>query len=240
VVWGVDAGKPENGDRNNMVAKKQRPAKASNKFDANLFLTSVGAGRRSVNYKTKDIIFRQGDVADAVYYIEKGSVQITVVSDQGKEGIIATLGDGEFLGEGCLAGQEFYLASAHAMKPTTAVTVDKATMIAVLHEQQKLSDMVISFLLTRNIQIEADLVDQLFNSSEKRLARALLLLANFGKEGKLEAIVPKVSQEDLASRVGTTRARINFFMNKFRKLGLIEYNGELKVHSALLNVIVHD
>ena len=167
-------------------------------------------------------------------------MQITVVSDQGKEGIIGTLGAGDFLGEGCLAGQKLYLASAHAIKPTTVVAVEKATMIRILQEQPKLSEMFTSFLLTRNIQIEADLVDQLFNSSEKRLARVLLLLANFGKEGKLESVVPKISQEALAARVGTTRSRVNFFMNKFRKLGLIEYNGELKVHSALLNIIVHD
>jgi len=223
-----------------MPAKKRKPAEAATKFDAKLFLTSVGDGRRSVKYKAKEFIFQQGDAADAVYYIEKGSVQITVVSDQGKEGIIATLGEGQFFGEGCLAGQEFYLASAHATKQTTAITVDKATMIRVMHEQPALSEMFMSFLLTRNIRIEADLVDHLFNSSEKRLARALLLLANFGKEGRLESVVPKVSQEDLAATVGTTRARVNFFMNKFRKLGLIEYNGELKVHSALLNVIVHD
>ncbi len=223
-----------------MTAKKSATASPSKDFDAKLFLTSVGAGRRSVNYKTRDVIFRQGDNADAVYYIEKGSVQITVVSDQGKEGIIATLGEGLFFGEGCLAGQEYYLATAHATKPTTAVAIDKAAMMRLMHEQPELSEMFMSFLLTRNIRIEADLVDQLFNSSEKRLARALLLLANFGKEGRLETVVPKVSQEDLAATVGTTRARVNFFMNKFRKLGLIEYNGELKVHSALLNIIVHD
>ncbi|WNK01272.1 Crp/Fnr family transcriptional regulator [Thalassospiraceae bacterium LMO-JJ14] len=223
-----------------MTAKNSAPASPSMKFDAKLFLTSVGTGRRSVKYQAKDFIFRQGDAAESVFYIEKGKVQITVVSDQGKEGIIATLGAGQFLGEGCLAGQECYLASAHAVEPTTAVTVDKAAMIRVMHEQPELSEMFMSFLLTRNIRIEADLVDQLFNSSEKRLARALLLLANFGKEGRLETVVPKVSQEDLAATVGTTRARVNFFMNKFRKLGLIEYNGELKVHSALLNIIVHD
>ncbi len=209
-------------------------------FDSKLFLASVGDGRRSVKYKPKDMIYRQGDAADAVYYLEKGSVQITVVSDEGKEGIIATLGEGDFFGDGCIAGQDLYLASASATQQTTAITVDKATMISTLHDHPKFSEMFISFLLTRNIRIEADLVDQLFNSSEKRLARVLLQLSNLGKEGKLEAIVPRVSQEALAARVGTTRSRINFFMNKFRKLGLIEYNGEIKVHSALLNVIVHD
>jgi CRP-like cAMP-binding protein len=188
----------------------------------------------------RETIFRQGDRADAVFYIEKGRVQITVVSDQGKEGVIAMLGPGEFFGEGCLAGQELHMASATAVKEAIVVSIDKATMIRVLHEQPALSEMFMAFLLSRNIQIEADLADQLFNSSERRLARVLLLLANFGKEGKMETVVPKISQEILAAKVGTTRSRINFFMNKFRKLGLIEYNGELKVHSALLNIIVHD
>ena len=216
-----------------------KKAKSIPIFDVDAFLTSVGTGRRSAKYKAEAAIFRQGDAADAIYYIEKGRVQITVVSDQGKEGVIGMLGVGEFFGEGCLAGQEFYLASATAVGPsTTASAIDKETMLTVLQEQPALSKMFMSFLLTRNLQIEAELVDQLFNSSEKRLAR-VLLLANFGKEGTLEP-VPKISQDVLAARVGTTRARINFFMNKFRRLGLIEYNGELKVHSALLNVIVHD
>lgn len=209
-------------------------------FDAKLFLASTGAGRRSVEYRPKETIFRQGDPADAVYYIEKGKVQITVVSDQGKEGVIAMLVAGEFFGEGCLAGQELHMATASATSRTTIAIVDKPTMVRVLHEEPKLSEMFMSFLLARNIQIEADLVDHLFNSSERRLARVLLLLANFGKEGKLEMVIPKINQDILAARVGTTRARINFFMNKFKKLGLIEYNGTLKVHSALLNVIVHD
>jgi CRP-like cAMP-binding protein len=209
-------------------------------FNAEAFLTSVGSGRSNVKYQSKDVLFHQGDRADMVYYIEKGSVQISVVSEQGKEGLIGMLNAGDFVGEGCLAGQEFYMVSAIATKPTSAVKITKASMIRVLHEQPELSEMFTAFLLSRNIQIESDLVDQLFNSSEKRLARVLLLLASFGKEGKLEAVIPKVSQETLAARVGTTRARVNFFMNKFRKLGLIEYNGELKVHSALINIIVHD
>lgn len=223
-----------------MASKRPKTPQLAPTFDAKLFLASVGDGRRSVKYKAKDIIFSQGAAANAVYYLEKGSVQITIVSDQGKEGVIATLGAGDFFGEGCLAGQELYLATASALKQTTAITVDKATMIRVLHEQPAFSEMFMSFLLARNIQIESDLVDQLFNSSEKRLARVLLLLSNFGKEGKLEAVVPRVSQEALAARIGTTRSRVNFFLNKFRKLGLIEYNGEIKVHSALLNIIVHD
>ena len=182
----------------------------------------------------------QGDPADAVFYIEKGKVQLTVVSEQGKEGVIAMLGAGEFFGEGCLAGQPLHIASASAMSNSIMVRIEKATMVRVLHEQPALSETFMAFLLSRNIQIEAELVDHLFNSSEKRLARLLLLLAHFGKEGKLEPVIPKIGQDVLAARVGTTRSRINYFMNKFRKLGLIEYNGELKVHTSLLNVILHD
>ncbi len=223
------------------MAPKQSEAPVSGiTFDTNLFLSTVAAGKRSVKYKTNEVIFSQGGTANAAYYIEKGNVQITVVSAQGKEGVIATLGEGDFFGEGCISGQDYYLSTASATKPTTAITVDKATMIRALHEHPTFAEMFMAFLLTRNVRTEADLVDQLFNSSEKRLARVLLLLSNYGKEGKLEAIVPKVSQEALAARIGTTRSRVNFFMNKFRKLGLIEYNGEIKVHSALLNIIVHD
>ena len=216
-------------------------------FDAGSFLASLGAGRNRMKYAPRDVIFCQGDPADAVYHIEKGGVQITVVSDQGKEGVIAMLKAGEFFGEGCLAGQEVHMGSATAVGETVVVSIDKATMVRAMHEHPNLSEMFMRFLLLRNIQIEADLVDQLFNSSERRLARILLLLANFGKDGKLEMVIPKISQETLAARVGTTRARINFFMNKFRKLGFIEYSGGtqsqnagLKVHSSLLNVIVHD
>jgi len=187
------------------------------------------------------VIFHQGDPADAVYYIEKGSVQITVVSEQGKYGVIGVLHAGQFFGEGCLAGQALHLSSASANEQTTAVTIDKAAMQQVLHDESEFSEMFMSLLLTRNGQIEADLVDHLFNDSEKRLARVLLLLANFANTGTLDTVIPKVSQEDLAARVGTTKSRVNFFMNKFRKLGLIEYdNDTLKVHSGLINIIVHD
>jgi CRP/FNR family cyclic AMP-dependent transcriptional regulator len=182
----------------------------------------------------------QGDPANAVFYIEEGNVQLSVVSEHGKEGVIAMPSAGDFFGEGCLAGQSLHIGSATAMSNSVIERIEKETMVRVLHEQPALSEMFMAFLLSRNVQFEADLIDQLFNSSEKRLARILLLLANFGKDGKLEPVVPKISQEILAARVGTTRSRINHFMNKFRKLGLIEYNGELKVHSALLNVIVHD
>jgi CRP/FNR family transcriptional regulator, cyclic AMP receptor protein len=209
-------------------------------FDSRTFLTSVGAGRSSATLQPKEIIYRQGDPADAVYYIEAGKIQVTVISEHGKEGVIAMLEPGEFFGEGCIAGQPFRMASASATAKSTIVQIEKAAMIRVLHEQPAISEMFMAFLLSRNIQIEADLVDQLFNSSERRLARLLLLLANFGKEGKLESIIPPISQDILAAKIGTTRPRINFFMNKFRKLGFIEYNGGLKVHSSLLNVIVHD
>jgi CRP/FNR family transcriptional regulator, cyclic AMP receptor protein len=209
-------------------------------FDARTFMMSVGAGRSTKKFKSRKNIFQQGDPADAVFYIQEGEVKLTVVSAQGKEGVIAILGPGDFFGEGCLAGQRLHLASAIAMSAATIVRVEKDTMIGVLHDEPKLSEMFMTFLLSRNIQFEADLVDQLFNSSEKRLARVLLLLANFGKGGKMEMIIPKINQEVLAAKVGTTRPRINFFMNKFRKLGLIEYNGGLKIHSSLLNIIVHD
>lgn len=223
-----------------MAKKPSRKTLRVPNFNAEAFLTSVGSGRSNVKFHAKEVVFHQGDRANSVFYIEKGAVQISVVSEQGKEGLIGTLNAGDFVGEGCLAGQELYLSSATATKPTSAVKITKAAMLQVLQEQPDLSEMFTAFLLSRNIQIEADLVNQLFNSSEKRLARVLLQLASFGKEGKLEVVIPKVSQETLAARVGTTRARVNFFMNKFRKMGLIEYNGELKVHSALINIIVHD
>jgi len=209
------------------------------RFDAQSFLATVGVGRTIEKYQPGEPVFLQGDSADAVFYIQKGGIQITVVSKQGKEGVVAMLRTGEFFGEGCLAGQPLHIATATATTESTIARVARATMVRVLHEEPDLSELFMSFLLSRNIQVEADLVDQLFNSSEKRLARILLLLANFGKEGKMESI-PKISQEVLAARVGTTRSRINFFMNRFRKLGLIEYNGGIKIHSALLNVIVHD
>jgi CRP-like cAMP-binding protein len=210
------------------------------KFDVKTFLSSVGSGRPIEKYKRKKIIFQQGDPADAVFYIQSGKIELSVVSREGKERVIAILGAGDFFGEGCLAGQPLHMASAIALAESTIFRIEKQAMIRVLRDEPTLSEMFMAFLLSRNIQFEEDLVDQLFNSSERRLARVLLLLANFGKEGKLEAVMPPISQELLAARVGTTRSRINVFMNKFRKLGLIEYNGHLKVRSALLNLIVHD
>jgi len=209
------------------------------KFNAQAFLDTVGVGRFIGKYKTGEAVFLQGDPADAVFYIQKGKVQITVLSKQGKEGVIAVLSQGEFFGEGCLAGQPLHIATATVTAESAIVKIEKQTMIRVLRDEPTLSQMFMSFLLARNVQVEADLVDHLFNSSEKRLARVLLLLANIGKEGKMETI-PKINQEILAARVGTTRSRINYFMNKFRKLGFIEYNGTLKIHTSLLNVIVHD
>jgi CRP/FNR family cyclic AMP-dependent transcriptional regulator len=233
---------PKKRKRSKSVSKSRAAAVSSAvpNFDASAFLTSVGAGRSMAKYKAGKHVFRQGDPADAVFHILKGKVKLTVVSEQGKEGVIAILDAGDFFGEGCLAGQPLHMASAVAMVESSIVQIEIDTMIRVLHEEPKLSEMFMAFLLSRNIQFEADLVDQLFNSSERRLARVLLLLAHFGKEGKMETVIPKISQEVLAARVGTTRSRINFFMNKFRKLGFIEYNGGLKVHSSLMNIVVHD
>jgi len=220
-----------------MATKK---VKAIQRFDPQPFLASVGAGKSVVKYQRNQPIFRQGDAADAVFYIQQGKVQITVVSEQGKEGVIAIQEPGEFFGEGCMAGQLLHLATASAMADCTIVRITKDAMIQALRDDPTFAQLFMAFLLSRNAQIEADLVDQLFNSSEKRLARVLLLLANFGKDGKLETVLSPINQELLAAKVGTTRSRINFFMNKFRKLGFIEYNGTLKVHTSLLNVIVHD
>ena len=213
-------------------------------FDPKVFLAKVGNGRSMAEYHKKQVVFAQSDPADAIFYIQKGKVKLTVVSDNGKEAVIAILGAGDFLGEGCLAGRSLYLGTATAMSECSIVRLQKSSMIRVLHEEPAFSEMFVSYLLSRNIRIEEDLVDQLFNSSEKRLARVLLLLANFGKECKPEPVIARISQETLAEMIGTTRSRVSFFMNKFRKLGFIEYNGEvnggLHVHSSLLNIVLHD
>jgi CRP-like cAMP-binding protein len=209
-------------------------------FDPKTFLTKMGAGRKIMDYRNGEVVFSQGDHADAIFYVQKGKLKLTVVSDQGKEAVIAILEEGEFFGEGCLAGQIKRMATATAMTDCVAVRLEKAEMIRVLHDEPVFSELFLRYLLSRNIRIEEDLVDQLFNSSEKRLARVLLLLANFGKEGRPEPVIPKISQQMLAEIIGTTRARVNFFMNRFRKLGFIEYNGGLHVHSSLLNVVLHD
>ena len=193
-----------------------------------------------VRYRKDQIVFSQGDPADAVFYIQKGKVKVTVVSEQGKEAVVAILGTNEFFGEGCLAGQPRRIATVAAMTDSIIMRLEKAAIVRVIHEEPAFSEMFIAHLLARTIRVEADLVDQLFNSSEKRLARLLLLLANFGKEGKPEPIIAKISQETLAEMIGTTRSRVSFFMNKFRKLGFIDYNGGIEVHSSLLNVVLHD
>jgi CRP/FNR family cyclic AMP-dependent transcriptional regulator len=209
-------------------------------FDSKMFLATIDGGRTISSYAKNAIIFSQGDRADAVFYIQRGKVKIVVTSEQGKEAVVGILGVDEFLGEGCLIGQPLRLATATAMTESTVMRVEKAEMIRVLHEEPGFGEMFTAHLLTRKSRVEEDLVDQLFNSSEKRLARTLLLLANFGKEGRPEPITTKVSQEMLAEIIGTTRPRVNFFMNKFRKLGFIEYNGDLAVHSSLLSVVLRD
>ena len=218
-----------------------RPAaKRRRDLDPNAFLASIGEGRKLVLFPKKQTIFAQGDAADAVFYIQTGKVKLTVVSNNGKEAIIGILSEGCFFGEGCLAGQSQRMASATAMTDVAVLRIDKIAMMRVLRLKHEFSDMFVAYLLTRTIRYEEDLVDQLFNSSEKRLARILLLLAHFGKDGKPKVAIPKISQETLAEMVGTTRSRVSFFMNRFRKLGLIRYNGELEVHSSLLNIVLHD
>jgi len=218
--------------------------KKSRDFDPNTFLATIGQGRKSLAVPKKQVIFAQGDAADAVFYIQKGRVKLTVVSKIGREATIGILGDKNFFGEGALAGQTVRMGSAAAMTDCEVLRIEKKAMMAALHREHAFSDMFVSYLLARNIRYEEDLVDQLFNSSEKRLARVLLLLAHFGKEGVPEAVVPKISQETLAEMVGTTRSRVSFFMNRFRKLGFIHYagglEGGLQVHSSLLNVVLHD
>jgi CRP/FNR family transcriptional regulator, cyclic AMP receptor protein len=209
-------------------------------FDPNPFLSKVGEGRKIVDYSKNQVVFSQAERADAIFYIQKGKVKLTVVSNAGKEAIIAILGAGDFLGEGSLAGRPVRMATATAMSDCSIVRLEKAAMIRVLHEEPAFSEMFLAYVLSRNMRIEENLVDQLFNSSEKRLARVLLLLANFGKEAKPEPLIAKISQETLAEMIGTTRSRVSFFMNKFRKMGFIEYNGGLHVHSSLLNIVLHD
>jgi len=209
-------------------------------FDPKAFLAKANGGRTISQYRKNQIVFSQGDLADSVFYIHDGKVKVTVISEQGKEAVVAVLGSDEFCGEGCLTGQPRRVATATAMTDCKIMRLEKAAVIQVLHDEPAFSEMFISHLLARTLRVEADLVDQLFNSSEKRLARALLLLANFGKEGKPETIIAKVSQETLAEMIGTTRSRVSQFMNKFRKLGFIKYNGTMEVHSSLLSVVLHD
>jgi CRP/FNR family cyclic AMP-dependent transcriptional regulator len=209
-------------------------------FDPKAFLAMAGCGRTISKYRINQIVFSQGDPADSIFYVHDGRVKISVLSQQGKEAVVAILGPDQFCGEGCLAGQPRRIATAVAMSECEIMRLEKGAVMRVLHDEPTFSEMFVSHLLARTIRVEADLVDQLFNSSEKRLARALLILANFGKEGRPEPILANVSQATLAEMIGTTRPRVTHFMNKFRQLGLIEYNGTLKVHSSLLTVVLHD
>jgi CRP/FNR family cyclic AMP-dependent transcriptional regulator len=224
--------------------RSSAPSPITRGFDPDTFLATIGEGRKLLSVPKKEMIFAQGDAADAVFYIQKGQVRLTVVSKVGKEATIAIVSEGNFFGEGSLAGQLLRMGSAAAMTDCELLRVDKKAMMDALHREHAFSDMFVAYLLARNIRYEEDLVDQLFNSSEKRLARVLLLLAHFGKEGIPETVVPKISQETLAHMVGTTRSRVSFFMNRFRKLGFIHYaggvEGGLQVHSSLLNIVLHD
>ena len=214
--------------------------KSGPSFDPKSFLAMVGEGRTIGEYRKDGIVFSQGDPADAVFYIQKGKVTVSIVSKQGKEAVVAMLGTNDFFGEGCLAGQMRRIATVATMTDSLIVRLEKAAIVCVIQHEPAFSGMFIAHLLARAIRVEADLVDQLFNSSEKRLARLLLLMANFGRDGKPEPLIAKISQETLGDMIGTTRSRVSFFMNKFRKLGLIDYNGGIEVHNSLLNVVLHD
>jgi CRP/FNR family cyclic AMP-dependent transcriptional regulator len=209
-------------------------------FDPKVFLSKVNGGRAISDYRKDQIVYAQGEPAESVFYIQSGKVKKIVVSEQGKEAVVALLATGDFFGEGCLTGQALRLATVSTMTECVIVRITKADITRVIHEEPAFAELFIAHLLARNLRVEEDLVDQLFNSSEKRLARVLLLLANFGKESRPEPVIPKISQETLAEMIGTTRSRVSFFMNKFRQLGLIDYNGRIEVHSSLLNVVLHE
>jgi CRP/FNR family cyclic AMP-dependent transcriptional regulator len=220
--------------------KSKRKSTEKLAFDAQAFLDSSGVARKVKEFKRPEAIYAQGDAAESVMYLQSGGVKLTVVNEVGKEAVVAVLGPGDFFGEGCLAGQPVRMGTASAVTPATVLVIEKSEMFKVLHAEHGLSDLFIKFMLARNIRIEADLVDQLFNSSEKRLARTLLLLARYGKEDQPQGVLPKMSQETLAEMIGTTRSRVNFFMNKFRKLGFIKYNGGLQINTSLLSVVLHE
>ncbi len=209
-------------------------------FDPNAFLLKVNGGRTVAEYRNNQVVYRQGDPADAVFYIQTGKTKVTVFSEQGKEAVVAVLGPGDFFGEGCLAGQGLRLATVTVLAESAITRIPKAEIVSVIHTEPTFAELFIAHLLARNTRVEADLVDQLFNSSERRLARTLLLLANFGKEGDPEPVLAKISQETLAEMIGTTRSRVSFFMNKFRRLGFIDYNGRIEVHRSLLNLVLHE
>ena len=216
------------------------PPPAKSAFDAPAFLDSAGVARKVMAFRRAETIFAQRGPANTVRYIQQGGVKLSVISKTGKEAVVALMGPGHFLGEGCLAGQSIRMGTATAMTPSTLLVIDKHEMIRVLHAEHGFSDLFISYVLARNIRVEEDLIDQLFNSSEKRLARPLLRLARYGKQGPAQQVLPAISQEMLAEMIGTTRSRVNFFMNKFRKLGFIDYNGELRVNNSLLAVVLHE
>ncbi len=209
-------------------------------FDPKAFLSKVNGGRSTSDYRKNQIIYRQGDAADSVFYVQSGKAKVTVLSEQGKEAVVAVVGAGDFFGEGCLGGQALRLATVATLVESSITRITKAEIVGVIHKEPAFAELFISHLLARNSRVEEDLVDQLFNSSEKRLARTLLLLANFGKEGDPEPVLAKISQETLAEMIGTTRPRVSFFMNKFRRLGLIKYNGRIEVHRSLLNVVLNE
>jgi CRP-like cAMP-binding protein len=222
-----------------MKTKNSR-SKKTGSFDPQAFLDTAGVSKKVMDYRRGESIFNQGDAAGTVLYIQNGGVKLSVVNGAGKEAVVAMFGPTDFFGEGCMAGQTLRMATATAITPTTVLLIDKEEMLRVLHEEHKLSDRFISYMLAHNIRVEEDLVDQLFNSSEKRLARTLLLLARYGKQDQPDRDLPRVSQETLAEMIGTTRSRVNFFMNKFRKLGFIEYNGKIRVNKSLLTVVLHE
>ena len=219
---------------------KNSKSKKTQAFDPQAFLDTAGVSKKVVEYRRSESIFNQGDVADTVLYIQKGGVKLSVVNGAGKEAVVAMFGPNDFFGEGCMAGQTLRMATATAITPTAVLVVERDEMLRVLHDEHELSDRFIHYMLAHNIRVEEDLVDQLFNSSEKRLARTLLLLARYGQQDQPDRDLPKVSQETLAEMIGTTRSRVNFFMNKFRKLGFIEYNGKIRVNKSLLTVVLHE
>ena len=224
----------------NMKARKHKKHGQSDAFDPQVSLDTAGVARNVAEFRKGEAIYSQGEAANSVMYVQKGGVKFSVVNGSGKEAVVAMFGPNDFFGEGCMAGQTIRMGTATAVTPTTLLVIEKNELLRVLHAQHALSDHFIAYMLARNIRVEEDLIDQLFNSSERRLARTLLLLARYGKQGQPDRILPKVSQETLASMVGTTRSRVNFFMNKFRKLGFIEYNGKIKVNKSLLTVVLHE
>jgi len=225
---------------NSSNIKFQRKSQRKSAFDAKVFLDTSGAARKVIEFKKAAVVYSQGDAARSIMYLQSGRIKLSVVNEVGKEAVVAMLEPGDFFGEGCLAGQPVRIGTATAITPSAVLEIEKSEMFKVLHEQHAFSDRFLTFMLARNIRIEEDLIDQLFNSSEKRLARSLLLLARYGKEDQPQGVLPKVSQETLAEMVGTTRSRINFFMNKFRKLGFIKYNGSLQINRSLLTVVLHE